>query len=112
MAAAGEQGEAGAGVLLRLRLAEQASADGDDRVSGQNKAAVVCDGARLKRRQPLGQLAGLLAAEGCFVDIGAGDAVGGDADLRQQREPSGTGRGQDDGRNYLKRNVMRPLLRS
>jgi hypothetical protein len=48
-----------------------------------------------------------------FVDVGAGYAVGRDADLCQERQPPRAGRGQDQRRiRYLKRNVIRPLLKS
>jgi len=49
-----------------------------------------------------------------LVDIGGRNLVRDDADLRQKREAAGAGGGQFQAGPgaYLKRNVMRPLLRS
>jgi hypothetical protein len=111
VAAAGEHGEARADLGFVDGLGQDAAADGDDGVGGQGELARLMDDRGLFGGQAAGMQARELVAAGCLVDVGGGDAIGGDADLGQEGEPAGARRGEDEGR-YLNRNVMRPLLRS
>jgi hypothetical protein len=91
MAAAGQEIEAQLGVLARLALGQDTSADADHRVSPKRQAGgeirpASCNrrrGERLFTGQPFGERAGLLARAWRFVDLSRQDCVRPHADLRQ-----------------------------
>ena len=111
VAAAGEEGEAGAHLGGVGGLGQDAAADGDDGVGGEHEMARCCGGAGFRVGDAAGVEAGELGLEGRLVDAGGGDAGGGDADLREEGEAAGAGGCEGEG-GYLKRNVMRPFERS
>ena len=113
-------------LCLIRRLAEDAAADAHHRIGGQHQA-IGRGGAHrlgLGGGQARGKGARQLGLAGGFVDVGGRDPVGPDADARQQLDPPRAGggehqrrpRGRHPGRPvlraYLKRKVMRPLVRS
>jgi hypothetical protein len=118
MAAAGQQCQAALCLGLGFRLGEDTTADGHNRVGRQHQASRwrhrYCLGAGDSQRIGAWQL----GAQGRFIDLGGDDAVGDDPDLAQQIQPPWASRSQDQrraarvGLGYLKRKVMRPLLRS
>lgn len=95
------------GLLARLWLGEDSAAGSDDGVCGDDKS-VPLDACQLFPRKAQRMIARRLVGAGGFVDIRGDDLVGLDADLLQKLKPSSAGRSQD----YLKRNVIRPLVRS
>ena len=96
MAAAGQEIEAQLGVLARLALWQDPSADADHRVSPERQAGgeirpASCDrrrGERLFAGQPFGERPRLLARAWRFVDLSGQDCVGPHPDLRQERKPA------------------------
>ncbi len=80
------------------------------------------DGGGLCLGQAAGMQAGDLVPLRRLVDVGGGDVVGRDADLRQQGQAARAGGGEGElccgrvrrwsGCVYLNRNVMRPFDRS
>ena len=129
MPPAREQIQARAHVLGVVRLGHDAAAKGNDGIGGEDVSAGFGDATRLLGRHALGIDPGQLVAVRRLVYVGRGHAVRNDADLGQQGEAPGTGRGEDQGgqrlrapafrldrlylkRPYLKRNVIRPLDRS
>ena len=92
--AAGEQAQTGGGVLDGLRLAEDAAADADHGIGGDDQRAGKLGlafrerdrGGRLLVRQPLGEVARRLALLRRLVDGDRHHPVGLDADLGEQRQ--------------------------
>jgi hypothetical protein len=115
MATAGEQPQAGCRRGFGRRLAEDAPAGGNHRVGGEDMEGGIGRRRRLGEGKAFGIGAGQFVPPGRLVDLGGGDLVGHNPDLRQQGEAAQAGGGQFQAgtiRRYLKRNVMRPLLRS
>ena len=88
VAAAGQQGQAGAGLRFGLGLGQDAPPGGDHRVGRQHETPRRIHRSRLGPRQTFGVQARQLVRQRGFVDLGRMDAVGRDADLRQQCQPS------------------------
>ncbi len=107
MAAAGEESQIFFGLLRRGGFGEDARAGGDDRVCRDDEGLSL-DASEFFGGEAQGVLAGKFFGVGGLVNIGCDDLVRLDTDLPQKLQPPGAGGSED----YLKRNVIRPLVRS
>ena len=104
MIAPGEQPQALRGLVEQLGLGQDAPADRDHGVGGQDVGALelLVDAHQIERRlglgarQPVGAGARQLAALGRLVDIGRTQRVGLDAGLIDERDPAGRAGGEDE----------------
>jgi hypothetical protein len=94
-------------LLRRGGFGEDAGAGGDDRIRRDDQAFAL-DAGQFFGGESQGVLARKFFGVGGLVDIGCDDLVRLDTDLPQKLQPPGAGGSED----YLKRNVIRPLVRS
>jgi hypothetical protein len=89
--AAGQEGKAGAGLFLALRLGQYPAAGGDHRIARQDESAQMARGycRRFFGGQAARVVGGQLARKRAFIDIGGIDGIGRHADLREQIKATG-----------------------
>ncbi len=102
MAPPRQQCQAGAHLVVALRLGQDAAAAGHHRIGSENESGGIMTrirGQRLFGRQAQRMKPRLLALADAFVDGGGNDMCGHNAGLRQQREPARTFAGQNQFRS-------------
>jgi hypothetical protein len=107
VAPAGEQREAFAGFVSGFGFGEDAGAGGDNCVRG-NYVGIALAGKKFFGGEALRVAARGFALQRRFIDVRRENFGGFDADLAKQGQPPRAG----GTKNYLKRNVIRPLVRS
>lgn len=119
MPAAGEEREAGAGLLLRLRLGQDTAAGGHHCIGGQHPVVGMetGDGLRLVARDTLRIGTRHFAPKWRLIDVGGEDKIRFQAKLSEKLAAAGTSGRQNQAASireldYLNRKVMRPLVRS
>ena len=118
MPSPGQQRQATPRLCRRLRLGQDARAGGDHGIGRQQEVPRSNHRLRLGAGNANRIGARRLGTRRGFVDLGGYDAIRDNPDLRQQIQPPPAGRSQNQRGTalawvgYLKRKVMRPLLRS